>query len=118
MARHKRRTTDAEPMGLVAGGSRRTSGAAAPPPDVGPLKVSPVYDTYWRFAAERQRVFFNRFERRKPIRDIAAYGWSITSSARYCRRRHLDTESFGCIAITTNSKRGDCYTGKSASSRP
>lgn len=25
-----------------------------------PAKVTPVFDTYWRFAAERQRVFFNR----------------------------------------------------------
>lgn len=25
-----------------------------------PLKLSPVYDTYWRFAAERQNVFFKR----------------------------------------------------------
>lgn len=25
-----------------------------------PAKVTPVYDSYWRFAAERQHVFFNR----------------------------------------------------------
>lgn len=25
-----------------------------------PAKVTPVFDTYWRFAAERQRIFFNR----------------------------------------------------------
>ncbi len=25
-----------------------------------PIKVSPVFDTYWRFAAERQRVYFRR----------------------------------------------------------
>jgi NTP pyrophosphatase (non-canonical NTP hydrolase) len=31
---------------------------------VSPFTVSSVYDTYWRFAAERQRVFFSRFERR------------------------------------------------------
>ena len=64
MAREKRRTIDAEPTGLIQGGGRRAPSMAPPPPDVGPLKVSPVYDTYWRFAAERQRVFFNRFERR------------------------------------------------------
>ena len=28
----------------------------APPPDIAPLKPTPVYDTYWRFAAERQRI--------------------------------------------------------------
>lgn len=38
----------------------------APPPRISPLKPSPVYDTYWRFAAERQEVFFNRFERKPP----------------------------------------------------
>lgn len=32
----------------------------APPPDIAPLKPTPVYDTYWRFAAERQKIFFAR----------------------------------------------------------
>jgi NTP pyrophosphatase (non-canonical NTP hydrolase) len=32
----------------------------APPPRIAPLKPTAVYDTYWRFAAERQRVFFRR----------------------------------------------------------
>src|SRR2546429_6074199 len=40
------------------------SNAAQHSPNIAPLKPSPVYDTYWRFSAERQRVFFNRFERR------------------------------------------------------
>src|SRR5205085_12001872 len=30
------------------------------------LKPTHVYNTYWRFAAERQSVFFERFERRPP----------------------------------------------------
>ena len=38
--------------------------AAAPPPIVlrhlAPAKVSEVYESYWRFAAERQAVFFRR----------------------------------------------------------
>jgi len=29
-----------------------------------PLKVTPVYDTYWRFAKKRQDVFFNKLERK------------------------------------------------------
>lgn len=37
-----------------------------PPPDIAPLKPSPVYDTYWRFAAERQEIFFRRFEGASP----------------------------------------------------
>lgn len=32
----------------------------APPPDIAPLKPTPVYDTYWRFAVERQEIFFAR----------------------------------------------------------
>jgi hypothetical protein len=31
-----------------------------------PATVTPVYDTYWRFAAERQRVFFQRVARTPP----------------------------------------------------
>lgn len=27
---------------------------------ISPLQVTPVYDTYWKFAAERQKIFFNR----------------------------------------------------------
>jgi NTP pyrophosphatase (non-canonical NTP hydrolase) len=37
-----------------------------PLPDLGPLIPTPVYDSYWRFAAERQCVFFNRLERCPP----------------------------------------------------
>jgi hypothetical protein len=29
-----------------------------------PIRVSPVFDTYWRFAAERQQVYFRRLEGR------------------------------------------------------
>lgn len=34
----------------------------SPPPRISPLVPSPVYDTYWRFAAERQNIFFRRLE--------------------------------------------------------
>jgi len=44
----------------------RSTVHAAPPPDISPLKPSSVYDSFWRFAAERQRVFFNRLECRPP----------------------------------------------------
>jgi NTP pyrophosphatase (non-canonical NTP hydrolase) len=50
--------------GLAAGLSR--AGPDVPLPDLGPLKPTSVYNTYWRFAAERQCVFFRRFERRPP----------------------------------------------------
>lgn len=35
-------------------------------PDWGPVKTTAVFDTYWRFAAERQRVFFARFRGETP----------------------------------------------------
>jgi NTP pyrophosphatase (non-canonical NTP hydrolase) len=41
-------------------------GSDAQLPDLGPLKPTPIYNTYWRFAAERQSVFFRRLERRPP----------------------------------------------------
>lgn len=31
-----------------------------------PIRVTPVYETYWRFAAERQRMFFRRLEGQAP----------------------------------------------------
>ena len=31
-----------------------------------PLKVTPVYDTYWKFAVERQRVFMQRLAGERP----------------------------------------------------
>jgi len=38
----------------------------APPPAIAPLKPTAAFDTYWRFAAERQRIFFQRLERCPP----------------------------------------------------
>ena len=35
-------------------------------PDLGRLKPSLVYNTYWRFAAERQHIFFRRLEGAPP----------------------------------------------------
>ena len=35
-------------------------------PDLGRLKPSAVYNTYWKFAAERQKVFFRRLEGSPP----------------------------------------------------
>ncbi len=37
-----------------------------PPADLGPLKPTAVYNTFWRFAAERQRVFFRRLRCGSP----------------------------------------------------
>ena len=40
--------------------------ADVPLPRIAPLKPTPVYDTYWRFAAERQEIFFRRIEGELP----------------------------------------------------
>lgn len=40
--------------------------AAPPPPNLSPLVPTAAYDTYWRFAAERQEVFFRRLDRLTP----------------------------------------------------
>jgi NTP pyrophosphatase (non-canonical NTP hydrolase) len=37
-----------------------------PPPRITPLRPTEVYDTYWRFAAERQQIFFKRLEGHVP----------------------------------------------------
>jgi hypothetical protein len=54
-------------------GARLASAAApsraepdVPLPDLGALQPTAIYNTYWRFAAERQSVFFRRLERRPP----------------------------------------------------
>lgn len=36
------------------------AGHDEPPADIAPLKATAVYDTYWKFAAERQKIFFAR----------------------------------------------------------
>jgi hypothetical protein len=36
------------------------------PPNIAPLKPTPAYNSYWRFAAERQRVFFARASGAEP----------------------------------------------------
>lgn len=44
---------------------RSTASSTAPSVHLSPIQVSEVYDTYWRFAAERQDAFFKRV-RREP----------------------------------------------------
>lgn len=45
--------------------SQGSSAVAGSPPGLShllPIKVTPVFDTYWRFAVERQKVFFQRLQ--------------------------------------------------------
>ena len=43
-----------------------TMGIATAPPQIAPLRPTPVYDAFWHFAAERQRVFFARLMDTSP----------------------------------------------------
>lgn len=57
----KDRVKRPQPLHLFdTGGRGGREWPVAPPPDIAPLKPTPVYDTYWRFAAERQEIFFAR----------------------------------------------------------
>ncbi len=61
----KRKRAKPQAAGLFAASEPGRPGPG-PLPDVAPLKPTAVYNTYWRFAAERQRVFFRRLERCPP----------------------------------------------------
>lgn len=52
--------------GLKASVDSALGAPDAPLPDLGPLKPTSVYNTFWRFAAERQRVFFERLRQGPP----------------------------------------------------
>ena len=55
-------------LGLTqrASAPRERPGAPLAFSHIAPARPSTVYDTYWRFAAERQRIFFRRLEGRRP----------------------------------------------------
>jgi NTP pyrophosphatase (non-canonical NTP hydrolase) len=65
MPGRRKRPTGRAHAGLFAG-PPSTEPAACPPPRIAPLRPTEVYDTYWRFAAERQQVFFKRLEGHPP----------------------------------------------------
>ena len=64
MGRRKKDTYGMQQLALPS--LARDPECPAAPPDRGLLKPSGVYDTYWRFAAERQCVFFRRLENQPP----------------------------------------------------
>src|SRR5690348_17308365 len=53
-----------------------------------PAKPTIVYDTYWRFAFERQEVFFRRMHRQPPpwTRDPVLQRYKFTNVYRACDR--------------------------------
>src|SRR5262249_19705925 len=57
---------------------------AAPPPRIAPLKPTVVYDTYWRFAAERQRIYFCRLKGQAPpwTDDLVLRAYKFTNAYR------------------------------------
>ena len=48
------------------------------------VRVTPVYDTYWRFAAERQKVFFRKLEGQPPpwTNDLTIARYRFTNAYR------------------------------------
>ncbi|HYV39983.1 MAG TPA: nucleotide kinase domain-containing protein [Gemmataceae bacterium] len=56
----KRDKRSQSPILFDVNGRRGRVWPDAPPPDIAPLKPTAVYDTYWRFAVERQEIFFSR----------------------------------------------------------
>jgi NTP pyrophosphatase (non-canonical NTP hydrolase) len=59
-------------------------GSDAPLPDLGPLRPTVVYNTYWQFAAERQKIFFRRLERHSPpwTHDVVLRAHKFTNAYR------------------------------------
>ena len=58
--------------------------AEPPLPRIAPLRPTPVYDTYWRFAAERQEIFFRRIEGKRPpwTTDTILHTYKFTNAYR------------------------------------
>jgi hypothetical protein len=57
-----KRRASREPAFTKLSGNVPNRQAKSPTSHLSPLKLSAVYDSYWRFAAERQNVFFRRLE--------------------------------------------------------
>ena len=66
MAKRKEQEPKSVPASLFAVREVVQTELTAPSPNIVPLKPTPVYDSYWRFAAERQHVFFRRLKRLPP----------------------------------------------------
>ena len=66
MAKRREQEPKSVPASLFAVKEVAQTELTAPSPNIVPLKPTPVYDSYWRFAAERQHVFFRRLKRLPP----------------------------------------------------
>ena len=66
MARRRKAIADTRLTTLASATESSQANVGDPLPNLGPLKPTPVYNTYWRFAAERQSIFFRRLERHPP----------------------------------------------------
>ena len=120
----KRRDRDRPPT-LFPTGNDFPAQAEAPPPGISPLKPTPVYDTYWRFAAERQRVFFRRLEGLPPpwTDDPILSAYKFTNAYRASDRvsqyliRHVIYGEGTCRTIPRRSFSESCCSSSSTGSR-
>jgi alpha-glutamyl/putrescinyl thymine pyrophosphorylase clade 1 len=62
LSKRKQSIADTRPERTASPAEPLKAETGPPPVELGRLKPSPVYNTYWRFAAERQGVFFRRLE--------------------------------------------------------
>ena len=64
MGRHRK--TNSETLRLASTARPSQAEPDAPLPDLAPLKPTHIYNSYWKFAVERQNVFFRRLEGQSP----------------------------------------------------
>lgn len=83
------RSRRSEQLSLSEGKKRSERGRQrTPPPNLAPLKTTAVYDTYWRFAAERQQIFFARVKGQAPpwTEDTILAAYKFTNAYRAADR--------------------------------
>ena len=101
-----------------------------------PAKVSEVYETYWRFAAERQAVFFRRVRGERPpwtddrVLAIHKFTNAYRASDRVSQylirnviyrndlpsRRVKYSSAYFCLSCSTRLRRGNCLSASWAQS--
>ncbi len=72
------------PLGLEGGAPEPLPMVSVEPPRIAPARPTPAYDTYWRFAAERQHIFFRRAQGDAPpwTRDPVLARYKFTNAYR------------------------------------
>lgn len=72
------------PLELRGGSPRKIASAPYVFSSLSPAQPTVAYDTYWRFAAERQEIFFRRWKRQPPpwTLDAILSGFKFTNAYR------------------------------------